>query len=119
MRSRLLLPALLLPLVAAAGPAPEPRTFIGHYTVDWEVQSFRACGRGETWWVSNPGPLMRAFRDALPGEEYGTVYATVRADVTEPGGFGHLGGYRRAMAVREVVEVRPAGDGDCDIREAE
>jgi hypothetical protein len=108
-----------LPL-AAAITRGEPRLVSGYYTVGWEVQSFEPCGGGR-WWVSNPGPLMAAYREVVEGE-YGTVFATVRAEVSDPGLFGHLGLYRRAMAVHELLEVRrPAsGRGDCrELVEAE
>jgi hypothetical protein len=103
---------LVLPLAAAIG-RDEPRVVSGHYTVGWEVQSFQPC-EGGRWWVADPGPLMAAYRDAVEGA-YGTVFATVRAEVSEPGRFGHLGMYRRAMAVRELVEARPPAEdgGDC------
>ena len=111
----MLLLLLALPLAAAFGRGEE-RVVSGYYTVGWEVQSFRPCDGGR-WWVADPGPLMAAYREAVEGE-YGTVFATVRADVSEPGHFGHLGMYRRAMAVRELVEARlPAEDGgDCRSR---
>ena len=113
-----MLPLLLLTLLPAATRVGEPEVYSGHYTVDWEVQAFRACG-GDAWWVANPGPLLGRWREVVGDAEYGTIFVTVRADVTDPGRFGHLGRYRRAMAVREVIEARPAADGDCDRRAAE
>lgn len=116
MRLIVLLPLLLLS--AASGPE---RVVSGYYTVDWEVQSFRPCGGGGPWWVSDPGPLMQAYRE-LVEEEYGTIFVTVRVDLTDEGRFGHLGAYRRAMAVRELFEARapsPERDDCSRIREAD
>lgn len=112
--------ALGLVLVAGAlAPAGEPRRLSGHYTVQWEEQSFTPCGGGEKWWVSDPGPLMGRYREVIKDRDYGTVYVTVRAEVTDRGMFGHLGMFPRAMAVREVIDARAAGDRDCREREAE
>lgn len=108
-RLRSLLPLLALPLLASAS-APT-RTVSGYYTIGWEEQSFRPCNRPAsftdrgTWWVSNPGPMMEAYRDLVEGD-WGTIFVTVRVDLTEPGQFGHLGGYSRAMAVVELIDAR-------------
>lgn len=105
-----------LGLVAVAGaqaPAGEPQRYSGHYTVQWEEQSFTPCGGGEKWWMSDPGPLLARYRELVKDRDYGTVYVTVRAEVTDRGSFGHLGMFPRAMAVREVIDVRAAGDNDC------
>ncbi|HYJ80477.1 MAG TPA: hypothetical protein VEW03_12770 [Longimicrobiaceae bacterium] len=110
--------ALLVLGLGASAPAyqGDPVLVSGHYRVDWEEQSFRACGRSERWWVSDPGDLMARYRDVVKDGDYGTVYATVRVELTEPGMYGHLGMYRRAAAVREVVEARAPRSGDCDGR---
>jgi hypothetical protein len=99
-------------LLGAAAEGMEPRRLTGHYTVKWEEQSFQPCGSGEKWWVSDPGPLMARYRE-LVRDDYGTVFVTVRADVTDRGRFGHLGMFPRAAAVREVVRAGPAGENDC------
>lgn len=113
MRLRTLFATLLpLPLLAAVAPRPEPVTLSGYYTVKWEEQSLRVCGERGPWWVSNPGPVLEPYRELVEGE-YGTIYVTVRADVTGPGMFGHMGMYRRAVAIREVVEARAATRDDC------
>jgi hypothetical protein len=113
MRLRALFAALLpLPLMAAVAPRTEPATYSGHYTVGWEEQSLRVCGERGAWWVSNPGPVLKPYRELVEGE-YGTIYVTVRAEVTGPGMFGHMGMFRRAVAIREVVEARAATRDDC------
>ena len=100
-------------LLAASTHGMEPRRLTGHYTVRWEEQSFQPCGSSEKWWVSDPGPLMARYRELVKDGDYGTVFVTVRAEVTERGSFGHLGMFPRATAVREVIRAAPAGDGDC------
>jgi hypothetical protein len=104
---------------AALAPAGEPQRYSGHYTVQWEEQSFTPCGSREKWWMSDPGPLMARYRALHPDHDYGTVYVTVRAEVTDRGMFGHLGMFPRAMAVREVIDARASGEADCSEREAE
>ena len=99
-------------LLGAADRGMEPRRLTGHYTVQWEEQSFQPCGSGEKWWVSDAGPLLPRYRELVKGD-YGTVFVTVRAEVTDRGSFGHLGMFPRAMAVREVVRAGTAGDADC------
>lgn len=115
-----LLPLLFLPPFAAA-PGPEERVVSGYYTVGWEEQSFRPCGGGGPWWVSNPGPMMGAYRD-LVEDDWGTLFVTVRVDLTTEGRWGHLGGYRRAAGVLELMDARLPSEqrDDCSrVRETE
>jgi hypothetical protein len=117
--------SFLLPLVSlfpfAAPDAPRERLVSGYYTVQWEEQSFQPCGARGKWWVSNPGPMLGAYRD-LVEDEWGTIFVTVRVDLTDEGQFGHMGAYRRAMAVTELLDARrPAPErDDCSrVRETE
>lgn len=118
-RMAALVAAGLMATTAAMAPAGEPQRLSGYYTVQWEEQSFTPCGGGEKWWVSDPGPLLARYRQVMGSRDYGTVYVTVRAEVTGRGMFGHLGMFPRAVAVREVIDARAAGDQDCREREAE
>lgn len=126
MRIRSVLPLFLLPLLSPE--VPDERVVSGYYTIGWEEQSFRACGGGRIirrdrgpWWVSNPGPMMRSYRDLVEGE-WGTIFVTVRMDMTDVGHWGHLGRYSRSVAVVELLDARrpsPERD-DCNrIRETE
>jgi hypothetical protein len=121
MRLRSLLLPLLL-LLPAAAPAPgEERVVSGYYTVSWEQLSFSPCGGGGPWWVNNAGPMMRAHRDLVEGD-WGTIFATVRVDLTDEGRWGHMGNYRRGMAVLELIDARkPSRErDDCSrVRETE
>lgn len=121
MRVRSIFLPLLFLFPAARGADPQERVVSGYYTVGWEEQSFRPCGGDGPWWVNNPGPMMRAYRDLVEGE-WGTIFVTVRVEVTEPGRWGHLGGYRRGMAVRELLGASAPSEerDDCSrVREAE
>ena len=102
-----------------AGHGMEPQRLTGHYTVQWEEQSFQPCGSREKWWVSDPGPLLARYRELVKGDHWGTVFVTVRAEVTDRGNFGHMGMFPRAIAVREVVRADSAGSGDCRRRDVE
>jgi hypothetical protein len=117
-RVRAVLAVAAAALMGGAGRGMEPERLTGHYTVQWEEQSFQPCGSREKWWVSDPGPLLARYRGLVKGD-YGTVYVTVRAEVTGRGSFGHLGMFPRAMAVREVVQADSAGSGDCRERGVE
>jgi hypothetical protein len=119
MHLRSIVPFFLLPLLASAHP--DERVVSGYYKVGWEEQSFTPCrtrplpiGDRGVWWVSNPGPMMRVYRDLVEGD-WGTIFVTVRADLTTPGQFGHLGGYSRSMAVLEVMDARQPSErrDDC------
>lgn len=115
----LFLPFLsLLPFSASAMPAE--RVVSGYYTIGWEEQSFQPCGQRGKWWVSNPGPMMQAYADLVEGD-WGTIFVTVRVDLTDEGSWGHLGGYRRAMAVTELLDARrpsPERDDCSRVRES-
>jgi len=118
LRSLLLFPlATLFPF--ASPMERDERLVSGYYTVGWEEQSFRPCNSRERWWVSNPGPMMQSYRELVEGD-WGTIFVTVRVDLTTEGQWGHLGGYRRAMAVTELVDARapsPQRDDCSRIRE--
>lgn len=128
-----LLPLLALPLAGnrALGESPSAagsrfvfgeRLVSGYYTISWEQQSFSPCVAGQArgprmggtgWWVTDAGPVAARYRD-LVENEYGTIFITVRADVTDEGMFGHMGMYRRAVAFREMLQAKRAEPDDCD-----
>lgn len=121
MRLRSLLLPLLSLVSSSAGAKADERVVSGYYTVAWEEQSFTPCGERAKWWVSNPGPMMGAYADLVEGD-WGTIFVTVRVDLTTEGNWGHLGGYRRALAVTELIDARapsPQRDDCSRVREAE
>ena len=115
----LFLPLLSLFSSSAAVPQGDERVVSGYYTVAWEEQSFQPCGERGKWWVNNPGPMMRAYADLVEGD-WGTIFVTVRVDLTTEGNWGHMGGYRRAIAVTELLDARapsPERDDCSRVRE--
>ena len=121
MRLRSLFLPLLSLFSSSAAPRSDERVVSGYYTQAWEEQSFQACGERGKWWVNNPGPMMRAYADLVEGD-WGTIFVTVKVDVTTEGNWGHMGGYRRAVAVTELIDARaPSPDrDDCEqVRETE
>jgi hypothetical protein len=111
--------ALAMIVGLGAARTSEPCRLAGHYIVQWEEQSFQPCGGSEKWWVADPGPLMRRYRDVVKGRNFGVVYATVVAEVSDRGSWGHLGMFPRSIAVREVIDARAPSDADCPARDTE
>lgn len=112
--------ALLLALgTSASAPRGDVALVTGHYRISWEEQSFTPCEGRERWWVSDPGPMMKRYRELVPDRSWGTVYATVRVELTDRGMFGHMGAYPRAAAIREVTEARAPREDDCRERVVE
>lgn len=105
---------LVLPLLAtgcAKATEPAALRYEGHYSWGFEVNGFQPCGSSESWWVTE-GDLHARYRQ-VAGRDYEPVYVVLRGEAGPPGKFGHLGAYARELAVREVVEMRAARDGDC------
>jgi hypothetical protein len=74
------------------------------YGSGFEEMSFQPCNSRERWWVGDPGPLGKAYRDMGAGE-YEPVFVIVRGDTSGLGKVGHLGAYQRYLRVREVVRI--------------
>ncbi len=113
---RILIASTLITIAAACAStryeAYEPRPLRGIYRQGWEVQSFRPCGSREDWWVADGADLRpRAERAGLDPD--GPLLVEVRASVSPPGRFGHLGGYSRQIGVEEVLRVEAARAGRC------
>lgn len=113
---RILIASTLLTVFAAcasARKAPyESRPLRGIFRHGWELQSFRPCGSREDWWVADAADLRpRAERAGLDPD--GPLLVEVRASVSPPGRFGHLGGYVRQIGVNEVLHVEVARVGRC------
>ena len=127
-RSSRLAPLLLL----AAGPAAcatagsssldrlareTPVESRGHYTASTGASWFRPCGAASTdaaWWVTltdGAGPQLDAAREAGRVVAGRPSFVRWRAVLTRGGEVGPKGG--TALLVREIVETRPAAEGDC------
>jgi hypothetical protein len=112
---RILIASTLITIAACASArnaAYEPRPLRGIYRHGWEVQSFRPSGSRENWWVANGADLRpRAERAGLDPD--GPLLLELRASVSPPGRFGHLGGYSRQIGVEEVLRVEAARVDRC------
>jgi hypothetical protein len=120
-----------LALVLGGCAAREPslaelpaRELVGHFTTDEGESWFRACGTAPdepSWWVTFTGSSVdqidreRASGQIAPGGRY---FVRWRAAVTKGGEVGPQGPGVPALLVRDLLELRPAGDGDCDGWEA-
>ena len=96
------------------------RELAGHYTPGSGESWFRVCGAAEgdpPWWVTftehsvAQADQARASGHLLPGQSY---FVRWRAAVTTKGEVGPQGPGTPALLVREVLELRPAGDDDCE-----
>lgn len=97
-------------VTTATGPGE--REFRGYYSQGFEVDSFRACGERQSWWVRE-GADLRTRYAGLAEREYAEVFVVLRGEITAEGSYGHLGAYTRELSVSRVLELRPAGAGDC------
>jgi hypothetical protein len=115
--ARLALPAGLLAALslAACGGTQASDTHRGYFSYGFETSAFHPCNSDEAWWVTGEGTaaLIEQYGQVAPAD-YEPVYAEVRGQVSEPGAYGHLGAYQRELTVTEVVELRAAGEDDCE-----
>jgi hypothetical protein len=108
--------AILFILAALAACSGRSETRQGYVVLGFETSAFQPCGDAEQWWLSGDtdvmGELENAFAD-LGGTAGARLYVEVRGVLSREGSYGHLGAYPREFHVTEVVDARPAEDGDC------
>ena len=104
--------ALLLTGCVTAATGPDDRQFAGFYASGFEVESFRPCGSQEQWWVTEAQALRARYAE-VAATPYQEVYVVIRGEAGPEGRYGHLAAYQREVAVREVLELRAAREGDC------
>ena len=124
--SYVLLSALLLVLAACATslasldqlPVSE---YVGHYTGGLPGESwFRRCGSppsDSAWWVTWTDRSVAQADSARRAGMLVTARASfvrIRAAMTTGGEIGPGGPGRPALLVRELLEARPAREGDCE-----
>lgn len=113
MKRLLMLGLMALVLVGCAGGGDEEDgVYEGFLAFGFETSSFVPCGAEENWWVI-PNQQTSDGYTAVSQQPYQAVFARLKGDVSEPGMYGHLGQYDHEFTVREVIEIRPAGTGDC------
>lgn len=111
MKKTLLFLPLLLSACARTVTDGAAVLYEGFYTWGFEANGFQPCGSTETWWVTE-GDLHTRY-EALGVGEYEPVYVELAGEVGPAGSYGHMGAHPREIAVKEVLEIRPARDGDC------
>jgi hypothetical protein len=102
--------------------ATPPTEYRGHFTAGSAGSWFLPCGVRDTadaWWVTLTGTsvtqIEAARRDGRVRADLPS-YVRWRAVFTRGGEVGPPG--RGALLVREVIEARPRGDGDCTARQS-
>jgi hypothetical protein len=113
-------PILVVVILAACSDGLSgERELRGIVTMGFEIQAFRECGATADYWmtydVDTPG---RAEFEEVLGEWGGgqpvrRIYAEVRADVSEPGSYGHLGAFPREITVLDFEDARETPPADC------
>lgn len=101
------------------------RELAGHYVGGPGESWFRVCGAAESdrpWWVTFTERSVAQVDQAreagqlFPGQ---SCFVRFRAAVTTAGEVGPQGPGTPALLVREVLELRPAADDDCEAVPAE
>ena len=107
--------AIMFALTACSAPQPGAKRYTGIYEVGFERQAFTDDASGETWWAT-PSPqsqeAMRAARPPGATTPFGWhIRAEVEGTVSPEGHYGHLGAYKRRLAITRVhsakLEPRP------------
>jgi hypothetical protein len=117
----------LAAVLAAAGCGKQPglaelpvREFTGHYVAGEAASWFRPCGGAAAdpaWWVTfTDRSVEQAERAWASGQLQTGMPSFVRwaASVTMGGEVGPQGPGVPALLVRDILDVRPAAQGDCD-----
>jgi len=109
---------LLLPFDALYRPRNSPAaltvysegTYAGLYHFGFERSEFRFLGGREHWWLTGDieDVTSRMARPSAnqPAELRSPVFLVVEGELSEPGRFGHMGGYRRELRVLKVLETK-------------
>jgi hypothetical protein len=96
-----------------------PQTLVGVFESGFELAAFhpdRRCpGDGPRFWLDWTAESRFAERireetgrDAFAGAEVRAFRITVRAELSPPGEYGHLGAYTRRVTVHELLDAAPA-----------
>lgn len=104
---RLALLTLVLPAAACASMiGGDSEEYQGIYERGFEADAFHPCGTGEAWWVTGGEDLHARYAEVTE-RDYQPVYVVVRGELSEPGSWGHLGGYDRQIDVEELIAMDP------------
>src|SRR2546426_5360497 len=84
---------------------PPERVYRGTYLSGFELSDFIPEGSDpllERWWLAGD---IREISSHI-GTLGSPVFVTVQGELSRPGGYGHLGSYKRQLTVTHVLEVR-------------
>jgi hypothetical protein len=97
--------------LAACTTQSGPQRLTGVYALSFEMQTFTADGRDETWWATLEPKAQAEMKAALPpdaGPRFGSrIRAKVEGTLSEPGHYGHLGAYPRHLTITRVLSAKP------------
>lgn len=104
-------------------PEPPPQEIAGYYTQGEQSSWFEPCtppaedsSGGSMWWVTFRGESAAQFDEAratgtlVSGERY---FVRFMAATTTSGQVGPQGAGVPALVVKQILEIRRAGAGDC------
>lgn len=101
--------AAILALAASTSPAAAPR-FTGVYEISFERQAFIDDASGEAWWATLSYDAQEAMNAAKPpGNSFPfgwRIRAEVEGVLSGEGEYGHLGAYKRHLAITRVFRAK-------------
>jgi hypothetical protein len=109
--------ALLLVGISACSRSAIPEESVaGCYTFGHEVNVFKPLQGDSVFWVVGPDDVLQRLRsvhDSLTSKPYEQVWARVLAKRSTQKPDGFAADYNGLLEVRQVVEIRRAGAGEC------
>lgn len=95
-----------------------PASYSGCYFSTFESSTFSPAGTSDSWWVDweVDTTILNQFmtQESAPRPRSLHVFMVVRGRVGEEGGYGHLGQYKKRIAVVEIISARkPLPEDQC------
>lgn len=117
-----------VPTVPPPTPTFTPGEFVGYYVNSFEVSSFVPCdlaatvpGYAQGYWFDGNADFYKKYQEVVdatgltPGEPgYGVVFIRFTGSLSEPGYYGHLGGYNHEIALDTLLEMETLGENQCE-----
>lgn len=108
--SRIAAVVAALLLVAASSGDASVRRYSGVYEIGFERQAFIDDASGEVWWVTLSFEAQEALNAAKPrGNTFPfgwRIRAEVEGTLSGAGEYGHLGAYKRHIAIARVISAK-------------
>lgn len=101
-------------------------TLEGHYANSFEFSGFKSCRAtsNDWWWLSASKHYATLYGEL---EKHGKkdyhaiaklrLFVKIKACLSPPGHYGHMGAFPRLIEVLDVYEHRLGSDADCDTNE--